>query len=236
MNTKNTRLAILDFDGTLIQGQSQKLLIAFFFRRKYMSLARYSALLGWFLLFKMNLFLSLKTVFNFATSCIKDKKVSEMEDAFDTFFASRCVPLIYKNSKELIDFLKKNNFHTILVSTAIYPITFRAKQYLGIDDVISTRLEVNNGIYTGKILGEPVFGEKKTHVVEEYIKTSGASKESLSVFADHYSDVNLFSIAKNPVAVNPSSELWKYAQAKKWSVLYLDNDESFQRFKSNIVL
>lgn len=235
MDNKFKKLAILDFDGTLIKGQSQKLLINFFYKKGYLNLFRYIVLSFWFILFKLNIFKNLKPIVEFATNCIKGKRISELEPFFDDFFNSKCIPLIYNDSKNLIDFLKNNDFHVIIVSTAVDAIVSRAQHYLCVDEIISTKLEVINDVYTGKIIDKPVFGERKSIMVEEFIDIENFDHNNISVFADHNSDIPLLSLAKNPVAVNPSSKLWKYAHLKNWPVLYLNDNESFQYFKSHTV-
>lgn len=235
MSNITTKLAILDFDGTLIHGQSQRLLIEFFFKKKYLSRFKYLVLMSWFGLFKLNIFRNLTPIYNFATSSIGGRGVSELESAFDDFFAIDCMPLIYRNSRELVDFLKAHDYQVLLVSSAIDPIISRARNYLGIDEIISTKLEIVAGIYTGKIEGDPVFFDNKVTLVRKYVESFSPSTTSLAVFADHFTDIPLLSMAVHPVAVNPSSKLWKYAKLKKWPMLYLYDDESFQRFKSNIM-
>ena len=134
----------------------------------------------------------------------------------------------------MITFLKERGFHIVLISSAVSPIILRAQKYLKIDEIICTKLEKIDGIYTGKIVGLPVFGNNKVIELNKYIKDKMFNYNNLYAFADHFSDIPMLSRVGNPVVVNPSKKLLKYAQTKNWNMLYLDNDESFQYFKSYI--
>lgn len=234
-NSKNIHLAVLDFDDTLINGQSQKMFIEFLFKKKYISFLKYFSIMIWFTFFKLGFSISIKSIFKYALSTIRNNRIEKIDYIFDEFFNKVCVPKIYKNSKNLISFLKERNFYTIIISTAIDPIVLRAQKYFDVDDIVCTKLERLNGVYTGKILEEPMFSKHKTKVLTSFIKSNNLSEKPIYVFADHETDIGILSIVSNPIATNPTSKLLKYAQDKEWSMLYLNSDESFQYFKSNIM-
>lgn len=234
-DSKNIYLAVLDFDDTLINGQSQKMFIKFLFRENYISFLKYCIIMIWFTFFKLGFSININGIFKYALSTICNNKVGKIDYLFDKFFNEICVPKIYKNSKNLISLLKEKNFYTIIISTAVDPIILRAQKYFGIDDIICTKLERFNGVYTGEILGEPMFAEHKTKTLTSFIESNNLGKSSIYVFADHETDIGILSMVNNPIATNPTLKLFKYAQDREWSMLYLNSNESFQYFKSNIM-
>lgn len=235
MNNNNTyhKVAILDFDETLILGQSQRLLVEYFFKKGYLSLYKYAVILLWFVFFKFNFSNNIKPIVEFAISCIKDKKVNQISPLFDDFFNNVCIPLIYEDSRGLVDLLKSNGVHTVLVSTAIEPIISRAQVYFNIDEIICTRLELSDDSYTGRIMGEPMFGVNKAKALDVFLSGNNINSDDVFAFADHLTDIEMLSHVGKPFAVNPSTGLLKYAKTNNWSVLYLNNNESFQYFKSH---
>lgn len=233
INLIKNKIAVLDFDETLIRGQSQKLLLDYFYKQKIIGLTRYLIVLLWFFLYKLNVLKEIKPIIEYAVSGIEGFDAIELKGLFDDFFLTVCRPRIYDNSMNLVSFLKAKGFHVLLISTAIEPIICRAKEYMMIDDIICTRLEANQDKYSGRIVGDPVYGIFKVVALKNYLNEKNYSIQNSIAFADHYSDVRLLETVAWPVAVNPSTKLLKYAQTKKWSVLYLNNNESFQHFKSN---
>lgn len=230
--TKN-KIAVLDFDGTLIRGQSQKLLLDYFYRQKIIGLTRYLIVLSWFCLYRLNVLKEIKPIIEYAVSGIEGFDAIKLKEIFDDFFLTVCRPLIYNNSLNLVSFLKMKGFRVLLISTAIEPIICRAKEYLMIDDIICTRLEVTQDKYSGRIVGDLIYGTVKAAALRKFLNERNYLIQNSIAFADHYSDVKLLETVAWPVVVNPSTKLLKYAQTKKWSVLYLNNNESFQHFKSN---
>jgi phosphoserine phosphatase len=224
------RYAILDFDGTLIRGQSQRLLVGYLFRKGYISFGKYVRIMLWYIAFTLNLTRNVKGIADYAVGYLKDKKISDFDAVFDDFFAVECIPRMYKNSYNLITLLLKYRYNLILLSTAIDPVISRACAHFGINEYISTQLSVRDGVYLGTLSGEVVFSDTKAR-----IKDHALDPEVIFAFADHGSDMPLLYLVGNPVAVNPSRRVLACAQAKKWPVLYLDDDESFQHFESYIV-
>ena len=233
MNHNLQKIAILDFDGTLIDGQSQKLLVNFLFKKGFIKIHRYIIIMIWFFLFKLEITRNIKPVLEFAIYSIKDKNKLEMDFFFDSFFEDICKPLIYINSIELVKLLRENGYYIILVSTAIDQIIYRVKDFLKIDHVICTRLEIINDIFSGKIIGEPIFDKIKVVEIKSIIDSESVNKGNILIFADHYTDIDLLNIGSKSFVVNPSRKLLKCAKTKKWSVLYLNSNESFQHFKFN---
>ncbi len=232
---KYKKVAFLDFDGTLINGQSQRYLIRYFFKKDIISFFRYFVVLIWFLFFKFLNFKDTKGILEFAVSGISGKNKDYISQVFDNFFNSECKCLIYRNSKNLVRILKQKGFYVILFSSAIDDLVNRASIFLECNEHISTKLEVKNNCYTGRIDGDVLYGKNKTKVFLDYIYKNKIDLNYTYAFADHFSDLNLLLKVGHPIPTNPSRQLWKYANKNNWPVLYLDNNESFQYFESNIV-
>ncbi len=229
------KIAFLDFDGTLIKGQSQKYLIGYFFNKNIIGFFRYFVVLVWFIFFK---FLNLKdtrNILEFAVSGISGRDRNFISKLFDDFFYNECKDLIYKRSGELVKFLKQKDFHVVLFSSAVDGLVERASFFLGCDEYISTKLEIKEGLYTGRIDGDVLYGDVKVKTFLDYINKHQINSDRVYAFADHFSDLNLLLKVGHPIPTNPSPKLWKYANKKNWPMLYLDNNESFQYFESNIV-
>lgn len=233
MNSNNQKIAFIDFDGTLIEGQSQQLLIKYLFKKGYISQGKYFLIIFWFLLYKLHFVTQTKKITKYALTIIAGKSEKEFETIFDDFFKSECVRHFRKHSQDLVTFLKEKGYYTLLLSAAIDPIAVRAQRFFGIDECISTQLEIESGFYTGDILGESVHGSEKVRIVKEQALLNGIDLSKALCVSDHKTDIDLFKSVGFPIAVNPSHSLKTYAQKHIWPVVYLEDDESFQYFKSH---
>lgn len=225
-------LAVLDLDGTLLNGQSQKLLVEYLYSNGYISFFKYLSILMWYVGYKFGLISNVQSAAEFGAECLSGKSVTELEKIFDQFFIQECVPRFYKYASHLINSLRNRRMHIILVSAAIEPIVVRAKEYLNVDDYISTRLEKKGDRYSGRIVGAVIYASTKLEVVRQYAEIHGFDLARAFAFGDHVSDIPLLSITGHPVAVNAAIDLKKLSVLRSWPMLYLDNNESFQYFKS----
>jgi HAD superfamily hydrolase (TIGR01490 family) len=85
--------------------------------------------------------------------------------------------------------------------------------------VCATQLEESGGHWTGRILGDPVFGEAKGRAVRRMICENKFDAQDCYAYGDSVSDCSMLEAVGQPVVVNPSSRLARIARKKKWPVL-----------------
>jgi len=92
----------------------------------------------------------------------------------------------------------------------------------GIDHLLATRAEVQDGRYTGSIVGAPCHGAEKVRRVDAWLEDLGLDRADLagSVFyTDAASDLPLLESVDEAVAVNPEPALRRCAVERGWHVL-----------------
>ena len=229
----NNNLAAFDIDGTLISSQSQRLLLAYLFRRHEISFLKYILIAIWYILYKLGIVSHVRNISRYAFSYLKGKTDKELDPIFDDFFRRDCLPSICRNSTTLIASLRRLGYKIVFVSNAIDPIVLRFSKYLGADEYICTHLSKHDGVYDGDIMGESMYGPVKESVLREYAHHNGLSLKDSYAFSDHMSDLPFLQAVGRPVAVNPQKSLLSYSKENNIPVLYLNDDESFQYFKSH---
>lgn len=229
------RWAIIDFDGTLIKGQSQRMLVQYLRRKGYISLWRYVRIMVWYVGFKLGWARNVKKIAEYAVGYLADKKVVDFDQVFDDFFETVCAPRMYNKAEDLVSLLREHSGRMIMVSTAIDPIVSRACAYFGIQEYLCTTLEVRDGSYTGRLSGEPVYAGNKKAAAEAHAAKNGIDLSKSIAIADHDSDIPLLSTVGYPVAVNPDRALHSHAQERGWPVIYLDSDEPLQHLEPHLV-
>lgn len=93
-------------------------------------------------------------------------------------------------------------------------------------EVCATRLEVAAGSWTGRILGDAMFGEAKVRAMRRF----GASRQfdlaRSFAYGDSALDRWMLEAVGKPVAVNPSSDLARIAARHGWDILRWSETES----------
>ena len=101
-NTKisKKRLVVFDLDGTLINGQSQKMLITFAYKNNYINFLNFSIINIWFFIYKINLVNNPQKILQYALkNIIKNKKKKEVTEIISEFYENI---LKYKFNKKRV--------------------------------------------------------------------------------------------------------------------------------------
>jgi alcohol-forming fatty acyl-CoA reductase len=86
------------------------------------------------------------------------------------------------------------------------------------DDVLTARLEEENGAYTGELSGAPVAGEARARMLASFARRRKLDLSRSYAYADSISDLPMLEAVGNPVVVNPDSRLGKAAKERGWQV------------------
>jgi HAD superfamily hydrolase (TIGR01490 family) len=91
--------------------------------------------------------------------------------------------------------------------------------------VLATRLGAIDGKWTGRILGEAVFGEAKARAAKRLAEELRLDLERCSAYSDRLNDRWLLAAVGKPAAVNPSKRLASLALSHGWPMLSWEEKE-----------
>lgn len=214
-------VVIFDVDGTLLKGQSQRLFIDYLLKNKIISFTFYLKLYIWFVLYSIGLVDSPKKIMEKAYMFIQNKQYVWLEEIVDNFFNEVLKNSFFNTSVDILNGHLKKGREIFLVSNLPDIFLKKIAEYLDIKNYFGTILEVKDGVFTGKISGNIMYGKNKASIVRKNILEKSTSKVELLVYADHISDLPLFDIASQKFVVNPKKHLFNIAKEKDWSILYL---------------
>ncbi len=86
------------------------------------------------------------------------------------------------------------------------------------DDVLTARLEEENGVYTGELSGAPVAGEARARMLASFARRRKLDLARSYAYADSISDLPMLEAVGNPIAVNPDGRLQKAAKKRGWQI------------------
>lgn len=212
-------IVIFDVDNTIVEGQSQQLFLNFLFKKKYISFVYYIRIMTWFLFYKLGFVSNPLPVIEYAFFFAKGKKIVDLDLIVNDFFKNILQPKIFPESLEIIKKHQEQGREVILVSNAIDILIKRIAEYLNIQTYLSTKLEIIDGVCTGRIIGGIMYSEQKLDAVKRYAEAKGITLSNSWSYADHSSDIFLLSHTTHPYAVNPTKKLKEFAIINKWPVL-----------------
>ena len=90
---------------------------------------------------------------------------------------------------------------------------------MGVKYCLATKLEVNNGLYTGAIIPPQTIGYGKAEVVKIFIEEWNVSPADCYAYGDDCSDIPMLEVVGKPIAVEGDLKLMEYAANKQWQVI-----------------
>jgi HAD superfamily hydrolase (TIGR01490 family) len=106
----------------------------------------------------------------------------------------------------------------VLATSSIDFIVEPLARYLGVEGVLATTLEFQDGICTGRLVGDPMFRREKKTAVLAWLANAGIRAEDCSFHSDSVYDLPLLEAVGRPVAVNPDGRLRRIARARGWPI------------------
>lgn len=108
-----------------------------------------------------------------------------------------------------------------LVSAAPTPIVEAIARLWNVPHAIGSPVEMKDGRYTGRVAAEPCLDAHKARYLQQYLEQHEIAVEANAsyAYADSYSDLGLFEMVGNPVAVYPDKQLAVLAKERGWKVV-----------------
>ena len=139
------------------------------------------------------------------------------EDAADRL-SDEVVPY----ARPLLDEHRRAGRPVVLATTTPYDFVAPLAERLSFDDVVATRYAERDGVYTGALDGEFVWGRGKLSAVRRWAEGRGVELAQSWAYSDSVFDVPLLSAVGHPCAVNPDLRLQAVAALRRWPVRHLD--------------
>jgi HAD superfamily hydrolase (TIGR01490 family) len=146
-------------------------------------------------------------------------QVSEVEELARETFTEFAEPLVYAEALFLIDEHKRKGRRVIVVSASPEEIVRPISEYLGVDDVIATKVKSDaKGRYLPEI-EVYAMGQGKADAILAMAEREGIDLEGSFAYSDSVTDAPMLEIVGHPAAVNPEKELRKIAEERDWRIL-----------------
>lgn len=129
------------------------------------------------------------------------------------------LPLIRPEAQALLDMHEAAGRHVYIVSASPVEIVGELARSLGIEGGLGTVSEIDDGVYTGRLVGPFLYGEGKATTIRELADERGYDLQSCFAYSDSGSDLPMMQLVGNPVAVNPDRALQAVAHRRGWPIV-----------------
>jgi len=89
---------------------------------------------------------------------------------------------------------------------------------LGLTGALGTVAEVEDGVFTGQLVGEPLHGPAKAEAVLALAEREGLDLERCAAYSDSIHDLPMLELVGFPHAVNPDPDLRRVARERGWAI------------------
>jgi HAD superfamily hydrolase (TIGR01490 family) len=134
---------------------------------------------------------------------------------FESFIRDHCYPA----ALELVKSLRASGKPVAILTSTNTAIAGPVGAYFGIGSIMGTTLEVIDGRYTGRIVGEYAAGPGKIAPAAAFAASFGLTPAEVAYYGDSINDRNILEAVGFPFAVNPSAALAALALERNWPVI-----------------
>jgi HAD superfamily hydrolase (TIGR01490 family) len=211
--------AFFDMDKTLIAQNSGTLLMKHRYRRG--EIGNLDVLKGAanYLQYKLGVL----DIHRFTVSALAEfrgRDEDEIEKQAREWFDELVEPTLYPEAERLVREHEAAGHVVAIVSGATKFVVRPLAERLGIHHMLYTRLEVEEGRFTGRVIEPICFEEGKIYWLQQLIEEEGVDLAKSWFYTDSITDRPLLDLVAHPVAVNPDPMLYRQAVRRGWPVRF----------------
>jgi HAD superfamily hydrolase (TIGR01490 family) len=212
--------AFFDVDNTVLRGASIYLLAKGLWQREFFTLRDVRAM-AWKQLSFIVRGENLKHVHQIreqALAFVAGHSVSEItgigEEVYDEVMATK----IWPGTRALTAMHLDAGEEVWLVTATPVEVAAVIARRLGLTGSLGTVAESVDGVYTGRLVGDPMHGPAKATAVAALAAEKGFDLAECSAYSDSANDIPMLSLVGHPCAVNPDAALRTHAVKHGWRI------------------
>ena len=137
----------------------------------------------------------------------------------EEWFEAAVKSIIYPEARITVQRHRQAGEIVAIISNAVNYVVDPLGKYLGVPHVLATRLEVNEGLFTGNYVEPLCFRKGKVFWAEKFAKDFGGKLQESTFYTDSITDLPLLEQVRNPRVVNPDLKLRAIARKRGWPIL-----------------
>lgn len=211
--------AFFDLDHTILTASSGRLFVRYLRRTRAISRRKEAAIWAWSGLYLFGL-MDYPHLIARLTMDIAGQSEAAMWEMCRRWFNEMLVKYISEDARRAIARHRAAGHQVAIVTGSTPYAAGPVAAHLGLGDhVLATRLEVQDGHFTGRLVEPACYGRGKVYWAERYAAARGIDLSQSYFYTDSASDLPLLERVGHPVAVNPDWRLRRIARARGWSIV-----------------
>jgi putative phosphoserine phosphatase/1-acylglycerol-3-phosphate O-acyltransferase len=142
----------------------------------------------------------------------------ELAEFGERVFAQRLVTDIYPESRALVEAHRRQGHTVAIISSATHFQIDALARELGIEHVLCTELEFEDGRFTGRVVRPACFREGKAEAARQLSAEYEIDLSQSYFYTDSHDDLPLLDLVGYPRLVNPDRELSQIGSRRGWPV------------------
>ncbi len=209
--------AFFDLDRTLVPCNTGRLFVGHMRSRGEISLARAVQALTWLARYQFAL-VDLHAVASRVVMFLRGQREDEFAEMCQRWVEDTVLPrLLPEGLRRVESHRTQGQFLAILSTSPAYVVRPVARS-LGMDAVGATELEVEKGLFTGRLRGPACYGTGKIHWAESLGTQHALNLNESWFYTDSYTDLPMLERVNNRVVVNPDMRLRRAARTRGWPI------------------
>jgi HAD superfamily hydrolase (TIGR01490 family) len=217
-----TAAAFFDIDNTVVRGASIFYLAMGLARRKFFTTRDVVGFVSDQVRFRLSgaeneghMADATETALSFVAGHPVSEVVAMGREIFDESIAAKVYPGTLALARAHLDAGQR----VWLVSAAPVELATIIAKRLGLTGALGTVSEIEDGVYTGRLVGTPLHGAAKAEAVRALAEREGLDLARCAAYSDSANDIPMLSLVGDPCAVNPDSRLRRHARDLGWRVV-----------------
>lgn len=215
------RLALFDLDNTLLGGDSDHAWGDYLCERGILDPVEYKARNDAFYVDYLAGKLNLTDYLNFSLEILATTEMAQLDEWHRDFMRDCIEPIILPKALELLASHRAAGDKLVIITATNRFVTGPIAERLGVETLLATECEMQNGRYTGRSFDVPCFREGKVTRLNRWLEENGLSLEDSYFYSDSMNDLPLLEQVTHPVVVNPDPNLHEEAKRRGWKEISL---------------
>jgi HAD superfamily hydrolase (TIGR01490 family) len=210
------RAAFFDMDRTVLRIDTGMSWMRFLYRRGELSTLGMARAVYWSGLYKLAV-LDLEALAERLVADLAGKPEHEMVEKCRVWHASDVADQVSPKAERAIHEHRQEGDVIVMLTGSTQYAAEVVSSGLDIEHTLCSRLEVAEGMFTGK-MATLCFGRHKVTMAEQFAAKHDIDLASSAFYSDSYNDLPMLERVGRAVAINPDTRLRRHARRRGWPI------------------
>jgi HAD superfamily hydrolase (TIGR01490 family) len=160
-------------------------------------------------------------------SLLAGLSLTDMDRFSQGWFESMIRKSIYKDALKLIQHHQSQGHRLVVISNSPPFFVRPLADALGINEIITSQVEVKAGFLTGRLIKPLCYGKGKKGYALKWAHEKGIDLSRSYFYTDSFYDIDLLHEVGCPVVTNPDRRLRRAALQNGWKILNFKRESAF---------